>query len=405
MKKKNLTLSIMIFLCAALVFGFSACAHKHAHTYDRQVISENYLAEKATCTTKARYYYSCSCGEKGSGTFEFGEFIPHSFTKQDTAEKYLKSAATCTEKAVYYYSCSSCGEKGSGTFEYGGFVHPAEREWSYNETHHWHNSACACNVKVDYGEHKMDDSGCCLICKQTIISTECVVYDISADGAYAEVICYTGKPKHIKILDTYNDLPVRNIYKEAFKNAEIITVIIPDSVTSIGDQAFSGCRSLTSIIIPDSVTSIGDFVFSCCSALTSVIIPDSVSSMGYDVFCNCEKLQYNVYGNTKYLGNADNPYHALITVESKKLSAYEIHSKTKVICDSAFKGCERLASITIPESVIFIGDYTFFECKSLTRITFKGTTAQWEKIEKGSGCFSRTKDLKIYCTDGVLNAL
>ena len=323
MKKKNLTLSIMIFLCAALVFGFSACAHKHAHTYDRQVISENYLAEKATCTTKARYYYSCSCGEKGSGTFE-----------------------------------------------YGGFVHPAEREWSYNETHHWHNSACACNVKVDYGEHQIDDSGCCSVCKQTILPTEGVIYDVSADGAYAEVICYTGKSKHIKISDTYNNLPVRNIYKEAFKNAEIITVTIPDSVTSIGDQAFSGCRSLTSITIPDSVTSIGDFVFSCCSALTSVIIPDSVSSMGYDVFCNCEKLQYNVYGNTKYLGNADNPYHALITVESKKLSAYEIHSKTKVICDSAFKGCERLTSITIPDSVVFIGDYTFFECKSLTRITF-----------------------------------
>ena len=69
MKKKILTLFAMIFVCAALAFGFSACAHKHAHTYDRQVISENYLAEKATCTTKARYYYSCSCGEKGSGCF------------------------------------------------------------------------------------------------------------------------------------------------------------------------------------------------------------------------------------------------------------------------------------------------------------------------------------------------
>lgn len=52
MKKKNLTLSIMIFLCAALVFGFSACAHKHAHTYDRQVISENYLAEKQPARQK-----------------------------------------------------------------------------------------------------------------------------------------------------------------------------------------------------------------------------------------------------------------------------------------------------------------------------------------------------------------
>lgn len=101
----------MIFLCAALVFGFSACAHKHVHTYDRQVISENYLAEKATCKTKARYYYSCSCGEKGAETFKYGVLA----------------------------------------------AHPAESKWSYNETHHWHNSACACNVKVDYGEHQIDD--------------------------------------------------------------------------------------------------------------------------------------------------------------------------------------------------------------------------------------------------------
>lgn len=75
MKKKILTLFAMLFVCAALAFGFSACAHKHEqeyeheHIYYMQVISENYLAEKATCTTKARYYYSCSCGEKGSGCF------------------------------------------------------------------------------------------------------------------------------------------------------------------------------------------------------------------------------------------------------------------------------------------------------------------------------------------------
>ena len=69
MKKKILTLFAMIVVCAALAFGFSSCARKHEHTYDRQVTSLNYLAEKATCTTKARYYYSCSCGEKGSGCF------------------------------------------------------------------------------------------------------------------------------------------------------------------------------------------------------------------------------------------------------------------------------------------------------------------------------------------------
>jgi hypothetical protein len=67
-------------------------------------------------------------------------------------------------------------------------------------------------------------------------------------------------------------------------------VLIPNSVTSIGDLAFSFCKSLKSVTIPDSVTSIGDRAFLRCSSLTSVTIPNSVTSIGKEAFRECGEL-------------------------------------------------------------------------------------------------------------------
>ena len=67
-------------------------------------------------------------------------------------------------------------------------------------------------------------------------------------------------------------------------------VVIPDSVTAIGDGALWKCSSLTSITLPESVTSFGDSVFGVCSRLRSITLPDSVTSIGYMVFDECSSL-------------------------------------------------------------------------------------------------------------------
>ena len=85
----------------------------------------------------------------------------------------------------------------------------------------------------------------------------------------------------------YNKEMTALIYCPAKKTA----VSIPNSVTSIGEWAFFGCRSLTSVTIPNSVTSIGEFAFSGCSGLTSVTIPNSVTSIGSDAFSGCSGLE------------------------------------------------------------------------------------------------------------------
>ena len=75
--------------------------------------------------------------------------------------------------------------------------------------------------------------------------------------------------------------------------------VIPDSVTSIGDYAFSDCDSLSSVVIPDSVTSIGDYAFYRCTGLSSVVIGDSVTSIGYGAFYNCDSLKHVYYTGSK----------------------------------------------------------------------------------------------------------
>ena len=81
----------------------------HTHSFDQEKATDNYKATDATCTSRAIYYKSCSCGEKGTETFEYGELARHSYTNAAIKAEAMKSAGTCKNEAVYYYSCSVCG--------------------------------------------------------------------------------------------------------------------------------------------------------------------------------------------------------------------------------------------------------------------------------------------------------
>ena len=89
-----------------------------SHVFDKQVTTDVYKATDATCEAKATYYYSCQCGEKGTETFEFGDYSDHVFDREVAEAEYLVSVATCTSPAIYNKSCA-CGLEGTETFEFG----------------------------------------------------------------------------------------------------------------------------------------------------------------------------------------------------------------------------------------------------------------------------------------------
>ena len=171
--------------------------------------------------------------------------------------------------------------------------------------------------------------------------------------------------------------------------------IIPNSVTSIGNSAFSHCTSLTSITIPNSVTSIGESAFSSCTSLTSVTIPNSVTSIGELAFYGCSSLTSVTIGNsvTSIGGEAFRGCSSLTSVA--------IPESVTSIGSCAFWGCSSLTSVTIPNSVTSIGKSAFAYCRALTSITCEATTPP---TVGESAFYDVSKSIPVYVPCGCVEA-
>ena len=184
-----------------------------------------------------------------------------------------------------------------------------------------------------------------------------------------------------------------------------------DNLTLRGFQA----PNFTSNLFPSEL-------FSGCTNLENIVIPDSITSIGENAFYNCTSLIYNIFDNAKYLGNKDNPYLALIETISTDITTCEINSKTKIISlnafakseniinitfedgsqitaigDNVFSGCTNLENIVIPESVTSIGSYAFSTCTNLENINIPSSVTSI-----GSYAFNECSNLKsINIPEGV----
>ena len=162
---------------------------------------------------------------------------------------------------------------------------------------------------------------------------------------------------------------------QSYDNEYSGSVIIPETVTyndtsynvtSIGQQAFYNCSTLTSVTIPNSVTSIGECAFYGCSGLTSVTIPNSVTYIGNAPFYGCSGLT-SVTINSDAIVSKDDSHISYIF--GSQVTEYIIGESVTSIGDFAFYNCSKLTSVTIGESVISIGLQAFDNCSSLTSVT------------------------------------
>ncbi len=190
-------------------------------------------------------------------------------------------------------------------------------------------------------------SVCCFVaCEQKISPTDGVIYRVSEDGTYAEVVGYEGDSQSVRIAEVYDNVPV----------------------TRIGEYAFYNCKNISKIELHSRITSIGNLAFACCENLSEIIIPNSITELGVQIFYRCDNLKYTNYGNAKYIGDEQNAYVMLVEVNSDNMSECLINENTKYICGGAFLNCKDLSEITIPTGVTCVGDWAFAFCNKLKKV-------------------------------------
>ena len=176
--------------------------------------------------------------------------------------------------------------------------------------------------------------------------------------------------------------------------------IIPNSVTSIGNQAFYGCSGLTSITIPNSVTSIGQIAFSSCDGLKEVHINDIAAWCSIDFgswVANPLCYAHNLYLNNELVTELIIP-NSITSIKNyafwgcNGLTSITIPNSVTSIGNSAFSSCKGLTSITIPNSVTSIGKWAFQYCTKLTNATIGDNVTY---IEEGAFGFTGLKSITI----------
>ncbi len=242
------------------------------------------------------------------------------------------------------------------------------------------NKECLKEVIVEDGVTNINSAfnGCTELVNVTVGNSVTNIKDSTFSGctSLANIVVSSDNPNYST--DQYGVLFNKDKTKLVkFPSGKIdTTYIVPDSVTSIGNYAFSSCENLTSIMLPNGVTTIGDYAFNGCVGLTNMTIGDFVTSIGNAAFNGCTNL-------ASFTVSSDNPNYStdqygvlfnkgktllILYPVGKSEESYIIPDSVTSIGDYAFYECVSLSSITIPSSIKAIGSYAFYGCPGVKTI-------------------------------------
>jgi len=197
-----------------------------------------------------------------------------------------------------------------------------------------------------------------------------------ADGKSVEITSYVGRKQKVNIPPRINNLPVTGIGDRVFYEMNITNIILPGTLTSIGNSSFTNCTGLTGITIPAGVRSIGKYAFSGYNP-SSITIPPSVTFIGEGAFSSSNLVSVTFPSSVTSI--SENMF-----MFSIYLTDVTIQPGVTSIGDRAFSICEKLTRVTIPPSVTLIGEGVFWACRNITSITIpSGVTAIGEDAFAG----------------------
>jgi len=220
-----------------------------------------------------------------------------------------------------------------------------------------------------------------------------IITSYKGKRAEVEVPAVIGKNTVTAIGDQAFSSGVSRIRDEQrdFRKTELVKITLPDTVRSIGEGAFSGCWNLCEVNIPDGVVEIGRLAFGGCRKVMELKLPDSLKKIGDGAFAGCWNLcEVNIPDGVVEIGRrAFN--------ECRKIAELKLPDSVRSIGEGAFADCETITGIRVPEGVTEIGDYTFSGCGSLKSVSLPGTVMNIGKLAF-HGCSSLEK---IVIPEGV----
>lgn len=251
---------------------------------------------------------------------------------------------------------------------------------------------------------------------QESVSIDGIIYLL--DNGKASVMQQSGLTGDIVIPETVRhngtDYTVTSVQNNAFTHNDITSIVLPNTVSVMGDACFSSCINLVSVTLPAGLTSLGNSMFSSCFSLTSIDLPHGLVSIGGGCFSSCYNIKSVILPDgVKELG--DQCFRSCMGLESVtlpdglvsmgygcfssciSLKSVDLPNSITSLGDDCFSGCSSLKSVVVPGSVGKLGKKCFSSCDSLESVVLS-----YGIKELGENCFYECKSLKsVTLPDGL----